>query len=193
MILNETDYRYYYKCDLIASGIKEQSFKNRILDRRYRFYRSLRRAEYFTNFIYSKSIWGKILGKWFRFTHDLLCERYGWLIPINTCEKGLCLVHVGPIIVNGKAKIGQNARMNVGVNIGSAWVRGMAGAPKIGNNCYFGPGVKVFGPIEIGDNVAIGANAVVNSSFKEGGCTIGGIPAKRISGNTSERYIIKIE
>ena len=48
----------------------------------------------------------------------------------------------------------------------------------------------MFGPIRIGDAVAIGANAVVNSSFPEGKCTIAGISAKKISDNTSEWYIL---
>jgi len=48
----------------------------------------------------------------------------------------------------------------------------------------------MFGPIEIGDNIAIGANSVVNKSFAEGNCTIAGVPAKIISQNTSKNYII---
>lgn len=36
---------------------------------------------------------------------------------------------------------------------------------EIGNNCYIGSGVKIYGVIEIGDNVGIGVNVVVNKSF----------------------------
>ena len=35
------------------------------------------------------------------------------------------------------------------------------GVPEIGNNVYIASGAKVFGKIKIGDNVKIGANAVV--------------------------------
>lgn len=38
----------------------------------------------------------------------------------------------------------------------------------------------MFGDIIIGDNVKIGANAVVNRSFPEGNCTIVGVPARKI-------------
>ena len=48
----------------------------------------------------------------------------------------------------------------------------------------------MFGKIKIGDNTAIGANSVVNKSFEEGNCTIAGVPAKKISDNTSESYIL---
>ena len=39
----------------------------------------------------------------------------------------------------------------------------------------------MFGNIKIGNNVAIGANAVVNKSFEENGITIAGVPAKKVS------------
>ena len=39
--------------------------------------------------------------------------------------------------------------------------------------------------------MAIGANAVVNKSFPEGNCTIGGVPAKKISDKTSEGLLIR--
>ena len=52
-------------------------------------------------------------------------------------------------------------------------------APTIGHHSYIGPGAKLFGKIIIGDNCAIGANAVVNKSFLEDGLNIAG--AKIIS------------
>jgi serine O-acetyltransferase len=64
-------------------------------------------------------------------------------------------------------------------------------APKIGNNVFIGPGAKIFGDIEIADNVAIGVNSVVNKSFLEPGITIAGIPAKKISNQGSGHLIIK--
>lgn len=97
-------------------------------------------------------------------------------------------MHNGPIVVSGRAKIGKNCRIHVGVNIGYAAVKGMDLAPIIGNNIYLDPGYKLFGPIKIGDNVAVGANAVVNKSFEDS-CTIAGTPAKVISNKGSQEYI----
>ncbi len=106
---------------------------------------------------------------------------------------GLAIVHRGTIVVSGRAKIGKNCRIHVCVNIGAAAIKGKAGAPVLGDNVYIGPGAKLYGPIEIGSNTAIGANAVVNHSFKEGNCTIAGVPAKKISDNTSKSLIIGLE
>lgn len=57
---------------------------------------------------------------------------------------------------------------------------GKEGYPVIGDNCYIGTGAKIFGNITIGDNVKIGANAVVNKSFGSN-VTIAGIPARVVN------------
>ncbi len=189
MIKSKKDYKEYLKADLIASGIDGMKWFNRICDRRFKFYKSLRKSEYYINC--KKGVFGKLIGKLIRMRHILLCNKYGWVIPENVFGKGLCIVHVGTIVVTGDAKIGEHCRIHACTNIGRALAKGKAGAPVIGKNVYIGPGVKMFGPIEIGDNVAIGANAVVNSSFPDGNCTIAGVPAKKISDNTSAN-IMKI-
>ena len=99
-------------------------------------------------------------------------------IPINVFAEGLSIAHYGPIIVNTKARIGKNCRIHVGVNIGEGGADALA--PQIGNNCYLGPGAKLFGGIVLGDNVSVGANAVVNKSFPEGNCTLVGVPARKV-------------
>lgn len=53
--------------------------------------------------------------------------------------------------------MGTNCIVNQQVTIG--WNDG--GAPTIGNNVWVGAGAKVLGPIFIGNDVIIGANAVV--------------------------------
>lgn len=126
------------------------------------------------------SIIGKILGGFYRFKKSKLGFYTGFSIPINVCDKGLCIAHVGPIIINEQTKIGKNCRIHVGVNIG-ADARIGTNAPEIGNNVYIGPGAKIFGKVVIADNIAIGANAVVNKSFLEKNISIAGIPAKQIN------------
>lgn len=90
-------------------------------------------------------------------------------------------------MVNGAARVGENARIQAGVNIGANG--GSKKAPVIGDNVYFGPGAKVFGDREIASNISIAANAVVNKSFLTEGVTIGGVPAKIISNHGTERMI----
>lgn len=155
MIQSKKDYVVYYQTDLLRTGLPAKpTVLMRFRDRRYRFYKSLRRSEYYTNC--RTDIFGRLLGKWFRFTHHSLCDKYGWTIPENVFGPGLAIVHVGTIVVSGNARIGANCRLHVCVNIGSAWAKGEAGAPVIGDNCYIAPGAKLFGPITLGDNVAVG-------------------------------------
>ena len=72
-----------------------------------------------------------------------------------------------------------------GVNIGQGNRIGESnmGCPIIGDNVWIGPGVKIYGGIQIADDIQIGANAVVTKSFKEPGITIGGVPAIKLSNN----------
>lgn len=178
-----------YREDLRSTGLTNAGIVSRLTDRRFRFYKSLRKTEYYTN--ERKDFFGRIVGKFLRIRHRLLCDKYGWTIPINVFGPGLAIVHTGTIVVTGSAKIGKNCRIHVCTNIGRAPSKEGTGAPVIGDNVYIGPGAKLFGNIQIGDNTAIGANAVVNSSFPEGNCTIAGVPAKKISDKTSLPYIVR--
>ena len=92
--------------------------------------------------------------------------------------------------MNGAAKVGANCRLHVGVNIGTSAGQRSA-APVLGDNCYIGPGAKLFGAITIGDGTVIGANAVVNRDFPEGEVTLGGVPAKVISDKSSAGLVIR--
>lgn len=177
-----------YHADLRASGLSNARIVKRLTDRRFRFYKSLRRTEYYTNCRHDPI--GRLIGKLLRLRHTMLCDKYNWTIPINVFGEGLAIVHVGSIVVSGDARIGKNCRIHICTNIGRAPSREGTGAPVLGDNVYIGPGAKLFGAIRIGDNTAIGANAVVNSSFPEGNCSIGGIPARKISDHTSAPYIL---
>ena len=51
--------------------------------------------------------------------------------------------------------------------------------PKVGKNCVIGSGACLLGNIVIGDNVKIGANAVVLKDIPDN-CTAVGVPARII-------------
>ena len=125
-----------------------------------------------------------------RFLYRRISIKLGISISPNTFGPGLSIAHRGTIVVNGGAQIGANCRIHTGVNIGTEAGKADA-APVIGNNCYIGPGAKIFGPIQIGSNSVIGANAVVNKSFPEGGQTIAGVPAEIISSKSSKGYLVE--
>jgi serine O-acetyltransferase len=73
---------------------------------------------------------------------------------------GFYIGHFGGITVARRAVIGRNCSLSQGVTIGYADGR-REGVPAIGDDVYVGPGARLFGAIRIGDNVRIGANAVV--------------------------------
>ena len=119
---------------------------------------------------------------WFR----RLSVRLGFSVPLNVFGPGVAIVHYGLLIIDPTVRIGKNARIHAGVNIGGAAVFVEESemhlySPKIGDNVYIGPGAKLYGPIRIGNDCVVGANAVVTKSFEQDGVTIAGVPAKVIS------------
>lgn len=68
--------------------------------------------------------------------------------------------HFGGIVISGYARFGDNCRIRNGVVVGLSRVEDPI-APVIGNNVDIGTGATLLGRITIGDNVLIGANAVV--------------------------------
>lgn len=189
MIKTRKEYKECLDCDLKASQIYNVGFIKKFYDPRFKFHKSLRCTEYYYN--RKQNIIIKIIKKLLYIRHMRLCTKYGWTIPINVFGPGLAIVHIGTIVVSGKAKVGKNCRIHVCTNIGNSISHGEEGTPILGDNVYIGPGSKIFGPIIIGDNTAIGANSVVNKSFEQGNCTIAGVPAKKISDKNSLEYIVK--
>lgn len=179
MIASYEDYLAYLEADRIAL-CRDARLKARLLDEIWKFQRVLRALEYLTNI--GSGGWRRTLTA---YRYRALGTKLGFTIPINVFGPGLAIAHQGTIVVNDGARVGANCRLHVCVNIGTEAGKSTA-APRIGDNCYIGPGAKLFGPIILGDNMVIGANAVVNRSFPEGNCTIGGVPAHKISDKTSD-------
>ena len=88
----------------------------------------------------------------------------------------LTIEHFGDIIISGDTVIGDDVVIRNGVTIGLKRT-GEAGAPIIGNRVDIGAGAKILGAIRIGDDVAIGANAVVLQDIPDNSLAVG-VPAK---------------
>lgn len=91
--------------------------------------------------------------------------------------EGLLIPHAQCIVV-GTSQIGSNVTIQQGVTIGANF-KNVDGRlyPTIGNNVFIGSGSKILGPINIGNNCMVGANAVVLKDFPDN-CVIVGVPAK---------------
>lgn len=82
------------------------------------------------------------------------------------------------------AIIGKNATITHNVTLGNK----KGDSPVIGDNVYLAPGCCVIGKVTIGNNVIIGANAVVAKNIPDNAIVVGN-PAKIISYNGSADYI----
>lgn len=92
--------------------------------------------------------------------------------------RGFIIDHFGGIIISGYAQFGDNCRIRNGVVVGLRRVEEKF-APVIGDNVDIGAGAKLLGPIHIGNNVLIGANAVVLCDVPDNSIAAG-VPARII-------------
>lgn len=181
MILSKSDYQYFLAEDKKALGRKNISVlmflsKPFFPDYIWKFQKLLRKVEYVKNC--KTSIIGKINYIWLQFWFKKLSLKLGFSIPLNVFGPGLSIVHYGTIIVSPQARVGANCRIHPSTCIGASG--GKSKAPQIGDNVYIAPGVKIYGDILIGNNIATTANAAINKSFIEDNILIGGVPAVRI-------------
>ena len=113
----------------------------------------------------------------------------GISIPAGTIiGAGLHLAHFGPILVSGGSVLGDHCNLGNSVVIGFGISNDKPGSPRLGNRVFVGPGAKILGPVNIGNDAAIGANAVVTHDVPER-AVVGGVPARIINFKGSFRYI----
>lgn len=67
----------------------------------------LRHTEYY------KNTGRHIMAALFNIWHKRISVKYGIHLPVNTCGKGLKIMHTGPILINGKATIGENVSLHI--------------------------------------------------------------------------------
>lgn len=130
---------------------------------------------------------GYFLGRWMLWR----CSRkFGIDIPYNTrVGPGLYIGHYGGIVVSHEAVIGADCNINHQVTVGVKCGGKNAGTPVIGDRVFLGPGCKVIGGIRIGNDVAVGANAVVLDSLPDSAVVVG-VPAHVVSTKGSSNYVV---
>ena len=182
MIQNKEELKQYIASD--NKDYRAPRFKQRLVSA-YAHYpmheikkylKLLRRQEYCINTAGGNKLKG-LLGLYYERRKNLLGRKLGFEISPNCCGKGLTIEHIGSIIINYHARIGENCRLHGANCIGNNGKT--QGVPKIGNNVDIGYGAVVIGDIEIADDVVIGANAVVNKSVTIPGSIVVGVPAAR--------------
>jgi serine O-acetyltransferase len=89
--------------------------------------------------------------------------------------------HFGGIVISGDAVFGDDCVIRNGVTVGLKHT-GQRGSPVLGDRVDIGAGAKILGPIHIGHDVSIGANAVVLTDVPSN-CLAVGVPARVIPRN----------
>ena len=140
----------------------------------------LRKTEYHINCRH------RLLAMYYRMRLGYLQNKYALHIPPNVCGRGLHIMHLGPVLINNSAVVGEDCslHMNTGLVAGGT----NHGAPTLGKGVVVGIGAIVLGDVYIADYVAIGANAVVNKSVAEKNVAVAGVPAKKISDNGRKNW-----
>ena len=157
----------------IFMGIREKDIlsKHNIL---------LRKTEYHINNGH------KIRGIVYKIRLAKLQNKYALHIPVNCCDIGFKIMHVGPVLINGNATLGKNVSIHINTGIVANGVTSLV--PTLGDNIVVGIGSVILGGITIANNVAIGANAVVNKSITDENIAVAGVPAKKISDNGQNKW-----
>jgi serine O-acetyltransferase len=100
------------------------------------------------------------------------------IAPSASIGPGLVLYHPNGVVIGAGAVIGSGCVLQQGVTIGGA------GGPRrqgvvttvLGDRVFLGAGSRVIGAVEIGDDVLVGANAVVTKSVPASSIATG-VPA----------------
>ncbi|HLA56213.1 MAG TPA: serine acetyltransferase [Flavobacterium sp.] len=115
--------------------------------------------------------------------------KYGFDISYRTkIGKGLYIGHFGGIVIHGDTEIGENCNLSQGMTIGILNRGKSAGTPKIGDRVFIGPSAVILGGITVGNDVLIGANAVVNFDVPDN-AVVAAPMATVISGKGSADYV----
>ncbi len=127
----------------------------------------------FRNLYYYRLFKGNLIAKLAMYLLKFFYKECPSLFITTSCNigAGLFIQHGFSTII--MADIGENCWINQQVTIG---YKDKTGRPKIGNNVRISAGAKVLGSICIGDNVTVGANAVVVKNVPDN-CVVVGVPA----------------
>ena len=157
-MMNKRTFKYS-----ITQRVKNLFLRDYIMD----WFVAMRKCQYYSH-----------MGSWFpklmfmynrmRFHH--LSVKLGFSMGYECLGYGAWIPHYGTIVIGENCRLGRYACLHTATCI-------TATGKQIGEGCYMGTGAKLIGEINLGDNISVGANSVVNKSFMEEGFLIAGVPA----------------
>ena len=112
--------------------------------------------------------------------------------PKAKIGKNLFIDHGMGVVIGETSEIGDNVTIyhmvtlgGISPSIDSDSQRNLKRHPSLKNNVVVGSGAQVLGPVTVGENAKIGANAVVTKNVPENAVMVG-IPAKNVGTATEE-------
>lgn len=97
--------------------------------------------------------------------------------PAAKLGRRLFIDHATGVVIGETAVVGEDCVIFHGVTLGGQTMTRGKRHPTVGNRVMIGAGAKVLGPINIGDDAKIGANAVVVKDVPSGSVAVG-VPAR---------------
>jgi serine O-acetyltransferase len=101
---------------------------------------------------------------------------------------GVYFGHFGPTIIHPDAALGENCNLSQCVTVGGVQSGQFKGAPSIGSRVYVAPNAIIIGKVSVGDDVVIGAGAVVVRSVPDRAVVVGN-PARVVSHKGSFDFV----
>lgn len=173
MIKTREELDLYLKADMMMNrGVFKKNIKTRLKeivvpDYIMEYLKYLRKTEYYMNY----SGWGGIQKYYYKYKLSKLELKLGFSIAKNVFGYGLVIPHFGTIVVGSGNHIGNYCVLHTCICI-------TAGNKQIGDGLYCSTGARILNDVLIGDNVTVGANAVLNHSV-DNNCLVVGIPASK--------------
>ena len=110
--------------------------------------------------------------------------------PAATIGRRLVIDHGTGIVIGATVEIGDDCLIYQGVTLGGTGISSGKRHPTLGNNVMVGCGAKILGPIRIGDNARVAANAVVLREVPPNS-TVVGVPGRvvRVNGEKLDHVL----
>lgn len=179
-ILKYRQLKYWLRCDYESYGMQHPWVARFTYGENwdlFAYLKNLRYLEYCTN--KKQYVWDRLFKMIFWLRHRRNCKRYEIFIGPNSVKAGFHLQHRGFRHITSSTKIGVNCEILPMVLIGKKRQDIECANVVVGDNCYISTGVTILGPVTIGDNVTIGASAVVTRDVPDN-CVVAGVPARVI-------------
>lgn len=122
---------------------------------------------------YSQKKGGGILPYYYKWRFSELSLKLGFSIGYNCFDYGLVIPHYGTIVVGSSNRFGKYAVLHTSTCITD-------NGKIVGDAFYLSTGVKITSRVDLGDNISVGSNSLVNKSYLQGNVLLAGTPAKVI-------------